>query len=295
MQVQGVLGMKSLYLKTLACCLFVLLPANAVVFPAPQKLTAEEVVTRHLASIGAADARAATKGRVIQGIALATIRIGGSGTSNGGAVLSSSGHMSLMGIIFGLQQYTNEKAAFNGHKLTLGELRPGTRTNLGGFFLTHDVLFKEGLIGGALSTAWPLLDLSARNPKLRYGGTKKVNDREAYVLTYEPKNGSNLEIKLFFDAENFHHLRTEYQQEFAPPPVANPSAAARQKESRLKFVEDFSDFKAEGGLILPHTYKMQLTFDTPNNPLLQDWVLTLSKFSFSKAALDEKQFDLSGE
>jgi len=285
--------MKTFYVKTLFRCCLVLMLTGGVVCSAQQKMTAEEVVARHLTSIGTPEARAATKGRVIQGTALATVRIGGSGSSSGGAVLSSSGEMSLIGIIFGLNQYTNEKAAYDGHKLTLGDLRPGTRTNFGGFILTHDVLFKEGLIGGALSSAWPLLDLAARNPKLRYAGTKKVNDREAHVLKYEPRNGSNLEIRMFFDAENFHHLRTEYVQEFLPPPVVNPSAAARQKETRLKFVEDFSDFKVEGGLTLPHTYKLQLTFDTSNNPLLQDWLLTLSKFSFSKTPLAEKQFDLT--
>ena len=282
--------MTKLIVKSLIACLVVLLGTTAAF---SQKASVEEVVSGHLASIGAPEARAAIKSRIFQGSVVATIRIGGSGTSKGGAVMSSQGRMSLLGIIFGLQQYTNEKAAYNGRKLSLGELSPGVRTNLGGFFLTHDVIFKEGLIGGALSSAWPFLDLESRNPKLRYAGTKKVNDRQAHVLAYEPKNGSNLEIRIYFDAENFRHLRTEYTQEFPPPPVVNPQAAARQKESRLKFTEDFSDFKVERGLSLPHTYKMQLTFDTPNNPLLQDWVLSLTQFNFN-LPLTEQQFDLTG-
>jgi len=284
------MGMTKLIVKSLIACLVVLLGTTAAF---SQKASVEEVVSGHLASIGAPEARAAIKSRIFQGSVVATIRIGGSGTSKGGAVMSSQGRMSLLGIIFGLQQYTNEKAAYNGRKLSLGELSPGVRTNLGGFFLTHDVIFKEGLIGGALSSAWPFLDLESRNPKLRYAGTKKVNDRQAHVLAYEPKNGSNLEIRIYFDAENFRHLRTEYTQEFPPPPVVNPQAAARQKESRLKFTEDFSDFKVERGLSLPHTYKMQLTFDTPNNPLLQDWVLSLTQFNFN-LPLTEQQFDLTG-
>ncbi|MDX6611411.1 MAG: hypothetical protein QOD75_597 [Blastocatellia bacterium] len=282
--------MTKLTVKSLIACLVVLLGATAAF---SQKQSVEEVVAGHLASIGSPEARAAIKSRIFQGSVVATMRIGGSGTSKGGAVMSSQGRMSLVGIIFGLQQYTNEKAAYNGRKLSLGELSPGVRTNLGGFFLTHDVIFKEGLMGGALSSAWPFLDLNSRNPKLRYAGMKKVNDRQAHVLAYEPKNGSNLEIRIYFDANNFHHLRTEYTQEFPPPPVVNPQAAARQKETRLKFTEDFSDFKVEKGLTLPHTYKMQLTFDTPNNPLLQDWVLSLTQFNFN-VPLTEQQFDLTG-
>jgi len=200
--------------------------------------------------------------------------------------------MSLIGLIFGLQEYTNEKASYDGKKLTLGEWRPGIRTNLGGFFLNHDVIFKEGLLGGALSAAWPLLDVASRNPRLRYLGSKKINDRQTQILRYEPKNGSNLDIKLYFDAETFHHVRTEYEQDFPPPAVTRPEDAARQKETHLKLLEEFSDFKTEGGLSLPHTYKLQLTFDTPNNPLLQDWVLTLTQFVFNKA-IDQKQFDIT--
>jgi hypothetical protein len=259
-----------------------------------QKLTAEDVVAKHLESLGSAEARAAVKSRVMQGSVLATVRIGGGGQLKGGAVMASQGRMSLIGIIFGTQDYGNEKMAFDGNRLTLGELRPGTRTRFGGFLLTHDIMFKEGLIGGSLSSAWPLLDLASRNPKLRYAGTKKLDGKQTYVIEYEPKNGGNLDIRLFFNAETFQHVRTEYTQEFAAPTVTRPELAASQQSTRLKFTEDFSDYKKEGVLILPHTYKMQLTFESEQNPLLQDWVLSLSQFLFNKE-LDVKQFDATAK
>ena len=256
------------------------------------KITAEEVITKHLESIGSAQARAAVKSRIIQGSVIAAVRIGGSGQANGGAVLASAGQMSLIGLIFGPQEYSNEKAAFNGKKLSLGELRPGVRTNLGGFFLNHDFIFREGLLGGTLSSAWPLLDLGSRSPKLKYVGLKKINNQQTHVLKYEPRSGGNLDIRIYFDVETFRHLRTEYEQDFPPSPVTSPEQAARQKETHLKLTEEFSDFKTEGGLTLPHTYKMQLSFDTSNNPLLQDWLLSLTQFVFNRPIADT-QFDLS--
>lgn len=261
--------------------------------PAADKITPEEIVVKHLESIGPEGTRAGIRSRLIQGSVLATVRMGGSGQSRGGAVMASNGEKSLVGMLFGPQEYNNEKMGYDGKKLTLGETKPGVRTNLGGFLLTHDIVFREGLIGGALSSAWPLYDLSTRNPKLKYAGTKKIDDREAYALKYESRKGGNLEIKLFFDTETFRHVRTEYEQTIPPPPVTSPEQAAKQKETHLKMTEDFSDFKTEKGLTLPHTYKLQLTFDTSNNPLLQDWVLTLTKFAFN-LAIDDKQFDLSG-
>ncbi len=258
-----------------------------------QKLTAEEVVKRHLDSIGTAEARAGIKSRVIQGTSLVTVRIGGSGQSRGGAVMASQGQMSLIGIIFGPQDYTNEKAAYDGKRITLGEL-PGNRTNLGAFFVSHDIVFKEGLIGGTLSTAWPLLNLAERNPKLKYSGTKKIDGRACHVIEYESRRGGNLDILLFFDAETFQHVRTEYKRDIVAPTVSTPEKAARQKETHVRFVETFSDFRTEGGLMLPHKYKIQLSFDRESNPVLQDWELTLSQFLFNKE-LDVKQFDASSK
>lgn len=259
-----------------------------------KKLTADEVIASHLESIGTAEARSAFKSVVAQGAVAVTIRVGGSGHGKGGAVMASQGPMSLMGFIFGPQEYSNEKMAFNGQKLTLGELRPGVRTRFGGFLLTHDVVFRQGLLGGTLTTAWPFLDINSRKPKLQYLGTKNVKDRKAYVLGYEPRDGGNLEIKVYFDAETFQHVRTEYQQELVAPSVSRPEDAAKQRGTRLKMTEEFSDFRREADLVLPHTYKIQLTFDTDNHPLLQDWVVTLSQFLFNKP-LDAKQFDLTAQ
>ena len=273
--------------------LLALFQIAAVICPA-QKLKPEDVVARHLESIGTTEARAAISSRVAQGSADVTMRIGGSGHSVGGAVMASQGRMSLIGIIFAPQDYSNEKAAFDGTKLTLGELTPGNRTRLGTFFREHDIMFKEGLIGGTLSAAWPLLDLSVKNPKLKYLGVKKISGRSLHVLEYESRSGGNLDIRLYFDSETFQHVRTEYEQSFVAQTVTRPEDAARQKETHLKFIEEFSNFKIENGLNLPHMYKMQLTIDTERNPLLQDWLITLSQFVFNKN-LDAKQFDVNAK
>lgn len=259
-----------------------------------KKLTAEEVIASHLDSMGTAEARSAFKSVVAQGVVTGTIRVGGAGSGKGGAVMASQGPMSLLGLIFGQQEYSNEKVAFDGQKLTMGEYRPGVRTRFGNFLLTHDVLFREGLLGGTLSTAWPFRDMNGPKGKVRYLGTKNLNDRKAYVLSYEPRSGGNLDVKLYFDAETFQHVRSEYHQEFTAPSVTNPDKAARQKGTRFKLTEDFSDFRREANLVLPHTYKIQLTIDNEGDPLLQDWVVTLSQFLFNKT-LDAKQFDLTAK
>ena len=53
-----------------------------------------------------------------------------------------------------------------------------------------------------------------------------------------------------------------------------------QRESRFKLVEEFSDFRPEGGLTLPHTYSLQFTVFQLNNSLALGLTITLDKFTF---------------
>ena len=276
------------------CLLALALPftvASAPIASRPDKMTPEDVVAKHLDSIGTADARAKVKSRIIQGTAVATFRIGGSGTSQGGAVLASTGDRSLISIVYGNQVYPFERMGFDGKVLTVGEVRPGLRSQLARFLMAHEMMFRDGLIGGALSSAWPLYDLSTRKVKLRYAGTKKVGDRKAHALEYEGKDNTGLKTTLYFDAETFQHLRTEYEMRIIQQMPGEPSVTQQQGDALQKIVEDFSDFKTEEGLTLPHSYKLQLSIESLNRRTLQDWVFTLSKFNFN-IPIDDKEFDV---
>jgi hypothetical protein len=180
---------------------------------------------------------------------------------------------------------------YDGKALTVGEVRPGQRSTLGRFLMAHEMMFRDGLIGGALSSAWPLYDMSTRKAKLKYAGTKKVGDRKAHVLEYEGKDNTGLKTSLYFDAENFQHLRTEYEMHIIQQMPGEPSVTQQQGDAIQKVVEDFSDFKTEEGLTLPHSYKLQLSIESLSRRTLQDWVFTLSKFNFT-IPIDDKEFDV---
>lgn len=277
-----------------ALCLLLLafaLPVTLDAKPNPQKMKAEDVVAKHLESIGTAEARAKAKSRIIQGTAFATIRVGGTGQAEGGAVLASQGTQSLISIVYGNKEYPYERMGFDGKVLTVGEIRPGQRTTLGTFLMAHEMMFREGLIGGVLSTAWPLADMSTKNAKLKYSGMKKVNDRQAHVIEYNAKNDTGLKTKLFFDAETFQHVRTEYEQRIIQQMPSQPGVTQSQGEAISRVIEEFADFKPEEGLTLPHTYKMTLSLESLNRRSLQDWVFTLTKFNFN-IPIEDKEFDV---
>lgn len=255
-------------------------------------ITTETLISRHLDSIGSAEARAAVKSRVTTGNVVSTVRIGGAGQLSGRAVLASTGSKSLIGMTFNDIKYSNENMAFDGKTVTVGQFTPGTRSPLGQFLLSFDMVFKQGLLGGTLSSAWPLLDLRVTNPKLKYAGVKKINNQQVCVLNYYPRDSSFLGITLFFDSETFQHVRTEYEKVVNAGMVTQNEATAREQETRYKMTEEFSDFKKEGGLSLPHTYRIQLSISNQRGSLLQDWAFTLTQFAFNEA-LDDKQFNVA--
>ena len=280
---------------SVACLVAIILLATTIpttATPAPQKMTAEEVVAKHLEAIGTAEARAKIKSHIILGTAVGTFRIGGSGSSEGGSVMASQGTKSLVAIIYGNEEYPYEKLGFDGKNVSVADLKPGKHSTLGKFFMQHEFPIREGLLAGTLSAAWPLLD-PERNDNVKYAGTKKVGDRKAHVLEYTGGNNAGLKTTLFFDAENFRHLKTEYEKKQIQQMPTGPSMTQQQGDSVTKLVEEFSDFKTEGGLTFPHTYKLQLSIESLNRRALQDWVFTLTQFNFNKD-IEASQFDVRG-
>lgn len=256
------------------------------------KMKPEEVVAKHLDSIGPQAARAAVKSRIIQGTTLATFRVGGSGTAEASSVLASTGDRNLVSVVFNTAEYPFERVGYDGKRVTVGELKPGVRSRLGKFFQQYEMPLKEGLLGGVLSSAWPLHDMTNRSAKLKYSGTKEIDNRKVHVLEYNAKNDGGLKTRLFFDAETFRHVRSEYERRMVQQMPDQPSVTQQQGDAITRLTEDFSDFKDENGLMLPHTYKLALSVETLNSRVLQDWIFTLTKFNFNQNIADS-EFDVS--
>ncbi|HWS85536.1 MAG TPA: hypothetical protein VN282_00970 [Pyrinomonadaceae bacterium] len=249
---------------------------------AEDKLKPEEVVAKHLEAIGPAEARSPQRPRVAQGATLMEAKAGGRGISEGRGLIASTGDKVLLNATFESPDYPFERIGFDGERVSARPIRPNVRSPLSHFFLAHETVFKEGLIGGALSTAWPLLHLEERKAKLSYSGKGEAAGRPAHKLRYAPRKGSDLKVTLFFDAENFRHLRTEYERTVPAPIGATPNQSVSQRETRYRLVEDFSDFKTEDGLTLPRSYTVGLTIFSTGAPMDITW-----KFNLTRVHLDQ--------
>ncbi len=126
--------------------------------------------------------------------------------------------------------YPQDRFGYDGKDVNVGYARPGTRSLLASFIYSYKELLKEGLLGGSLTSSWALTNTANKNPKVSYEGTKKIDGKDTLVLSYSPKKGSDLNIKMYFDKENFHHLRTEYNRVFASKQGTTvDNSAIRQK------------------------------------------------------------------
>lgn len=267
---------------------------GSVSHSASEKMTPEELVAKHLASIGTAKARESVNSRIVVGTSQVIFRTPPPGQASGRAVLASEGVKNLIGMSFPSPVYPREQLGFDGSSFNAAFVTPGVRSALGNFLMTHTGLFKQGLIGGTLSSAWPLLDLTVRGPQLEYAGTKKVDDRTLHQLRYAPRGGSDLKSTLFFDQEMFQHVRSEHERVIPAPTGTVDYANIQEREIRYKMIEQFSDFRPEGELSLPHTYKIKLSVDSQGGTFLAEWVIKLTQFTFNER-LDPKSFSISAD
>ena len=273
------------------CLLLISLAGITAVVPQtkPEKLTAEELVAKHLESLGSAGARSRVKGTRIKGTASVAVKLCGEGQVDGQALLGSQGAMNGINMTFDTSAYPYESLIFDGKKFSASQFKAGSRTCLAQFFVQNDQILREGLLGGTLSESWPLLNLTDKNPKLEYAGLKKVGDKQLHALKYNPRKGADVKIVLYFDPESFRHVRTEYSRTIYATeqrriagggPGLPPEQRQQASPARIEAYEEFEDFKPEGGLNLPHTYKFHLSIQSEIRPAMVDWVINLTDFAF---------------
>ncbi len=238
----------------------------------------EELVARHLNSIGDAETREGIQSRSSRGVGRFEVMVGGSGYLEGPASFLSQGKKFRFSIDFNHLNYRAERITFDGEKCYVGNIEPGVRSMLGDFFYQYDDFVKEGLLGGVLSTAWPLADLEGRRPRLEYRGLKKIDGRELLELRYRMrKGGGDFNINLYFDPETFHHIASIYKLRISAPMGRTPRESARQVETRLTLEEWFGDFQTRQGLDLPSHWTIRYTIENAQGTRMSKWDMIFNR------------------
>lgn len=275
-----------------AICLLLLALFSAPGFA--QKMKPEEVIAKHLESIGTAEARAAVKNRMAVGDGAFTVVTKKTASAAGRIVLVSEGTKNFLGMTLNANDYPQEKFSYDGKDAQVAYVRTNIRSDLGKFILSNGVMLDNGLLGGALNTSWALANLDTTKAKISFDGAKKIDGKEVYVLGYSPKGGSDIDIKLYFDKETFRHIRTEYKRISSASIGRTIDESARQSETRFKVTEDYGDFRLENGLTLPHSYTINYAVTGQNGTSELEWKFNLTEFAINQN-LDAKTFDVDAK
>ncbi|MBZ5720307.1 MAG: hypothetical protein LAO03_07985 [Acidobacteriia bacterium] len=124
-------------------------------------LKPEQVLARHLDSIGTREAREQVKSRMVEGATIYRFlsgadSFGGSRGIDCKSEFASEGQKSRILLVIKADRYRGEHFMWNGNTVSVVATY---RSAFGEFLLSMDAPLREGLLGGVLNTAWPLLDL----------------------------------------------------------------------------------------------------------------------------------------
>ena len=265
-------------LSLIAFCLFAIQnPVFGADVPKPEQLVAE-----HVKSVGNPALLSEIKSLVFSGTADVNFILGMSGKMRGDAAVVSQGSQIAIIMKFGDINYPGEYFAFDGKDITIGNIQLGLKSPIAEFFFQYNKMMKQGIVGGVLSNAWPLLNIQDHK-KVRMKTRKtKVEKVELYELEYQPADWfGDMKIRMYFEPDSFRHVRTEYK-------VRTGSTG----DLYYTLVEKFEDFKEAGEFTLPHRYVLHYMVDgAGQSGFIADWMLTARKIDLNVPDIDPKTFE----
>lgn len=226
-----------------------------------KKMTGEEIVAKHLEAVGGREAIAKFKTRV----AVGTVAKEDEPAARFAVMSEAPNRLS---VFYGFRDY-DARLVFDG---TRASVRPTFARQLGALTEKYEEILASGLMFNQMSL-YNLLTTSAPGElKLEAKGTKKVKGRQAYVVQVKPKKGSAM--RLYFDAENFMWVRTDYGKTALRNDLSRSSANINDinnqagSEQTFDFYIETSDFRDVDGVKLPFKFEQLMTA-----PLLQQRIV----------------------
>ena len=269
----------------------IFLCASIVAAAKAQDLKVEDIISKHIDSIGTKEKRDEVKTRMAIGTSDFESKLPSRKTAGKSVMVSDARNLFFI-TSFASREYGFEKIGFFAGNVSLPYVTAGTRSPLGAFINDHKSMLSDGLFTGSISAMWNLLNSPTAKAKLDSAGTKKIDGRKTYVLNYYPSSASTeYTVRLHFDAQTFQHVRTEHRHQITAK-TATFGVLGEQTGVEISLIEQFEDFRNENGLTLPHIYKIKYTTASNSGTYEYNWGVTISQYIFNqKLAPDFFTFD----
>jgi hypothetical protein len=282
-------------MKVISCIVFAVLAHFAAMQSGSvfaQNLTSDQIFEKHLESIGSKEKRGTLNTLIAAGLGEFESRRPQMKGGGKAVVVSDPTNLYYM-MSLNSNDYPFEKVGMFGNKISLPFISAGTRSLLGSFLNEHPKVLSDSLFCGSMSLRWITDVAGNRKTKMKSAGLKKVDGRQLRVVDVQSTKGpDDFKIRLYFDAENYRHVRSEYRREIQVERIVF-GQQNQQASSRLDLTEEFSDFKEVEGLTLPYHYKV--TFASNSNAQMHEnsWsIKVVSYYINPKLAADFFTFDV---
>ena len=214
------------------------------------KLTAEEILNKHLEAIGGKEKLAQIKTRIAIGTAKKDDELPAKM-----AIMSETPNRVAGMYIF---ERLNWHLFYDGAGATVRPIVAAR--DLAPFFDKYREIIASGLMYNDISLYSLLMAGNAAQLNAEAKGTKKVNGHLAYIVDIKPnKKGS---YRLFFDVDTFMWVRTEFGKVRTTKPIGqftNEVVDRGQDDSEVDFYFEASDFREVGGVKLPFKFVQVIT------------------------------------
>lgn len=258
-----------------------------------QDLSPQEILSKHLAALGPKETRAGVS--TLMAIGNSDFETNAPAVKGYGRAIVVSDPTNLYWVIsLNSKQYPFEKVGYFRGKPNLPFMDSGRRSLLGAFLSEHSKVLESGLFGGSMSLRWAMLHLEKSKARLTSGADKTINGKKAFGIIFYPGSGSSsseFTMKLYFDAETFLHVRSEFRREI---PAKNPvfGRANQIASSTLSLTEQFSDFKSVDGLVLPFVYRVDFESNSNSSDHKSSWGIKVEQYAINqKLTADFFTFD----
>ncbi len=244
-----------------------------------KSLTADEIISRHLEAAGDKQALARFQSR---------IAVGSVKKDNDAAVQMAivSEFPDKVSAVYVFEKY-DWQLTYDGKQPFLRPLFP---RDLAPIQDKLQDMLASGVMFNSISLYNVLLDSQSYGAKFEAKGTKKIRDRLAYVV--EMKRPKVAPARLYFDAETFMWIRTDYGKASISKPMGqftNAVVPHGEDELSVDFYFETSDFRDVDGVKLPFKFEQVVTYPIIHQKKVGTITGTITEYRHN-ATIDPKMF-----
>jgi hypothetical protein len=248
--------------------------AGALASDDKDKLSGAEIINKHIAAVGGKKALSKFQSRVAIGTARKD-----NDTAIPVAIMSDLKRLSAVYQFEGFNWYL----VYDGSRPSV---RPVLTRAAAPIMHKYEEMLTTGTLFNDISLYNVLNQAELDQLQVEAKGMKKVKGRQAYAVDMKPSKGQTL--RLYFDAENFMWLRTDYGTVQITREMG-PITGNKDQETIFDFYVETSDFKEVDGVKLPFRFEIVATAPILKQKSVGTIVATINEYRHN-VAIDPKMF-----